>query len=269
MSQFMERAKTRVVGNGTRQRGRGGRQGSGDGSSAELKLQLLADLVPHLARAIAPNCEVVLHENTSDPPTIRTIANGHVTGRKKGDLMTRIVVDGTNVLDRKTPLFNYHSKTPAGKRVRVSLIPILEQEQVIGYLAINFMVGDLAIAQQAISILIRAEKHDEAIHEQFLSPHDIIEKTIEDFLHKAGRPAALLNKTERLELMRLLRDRGALRMRGAVEEVAARMGVSRAAVYNYISLIGGQMAPRRKRGSAKGSYVTEKHESRRLRRHPG
>jgi predicted transcriptional regulator YheO len=177
-----QRARTRLHGNGAQDGERQARQSYGLGSAAEIKLQLLAELVPHLARAIAPNCEVVLHENTSDPPTIRAIANGHVTGRKKGDLMTRIVVDGANVLDRKTPLFNYHSNTPAGKRIRVSLIPILEREQVIGYLVINFMVGDLEIAQQAISILIRAEKHDEAIHEQFLSPHDIVEKTIEDFL---------------------------------------------------------------------------------------
>jgi predicted transcriptional regulator YheO len=131
----------------------------------------------------------------------------------------------------------------------VSLIPIIDAERVIGYLAINFMVGDLAIAQQAISVLIRAEKREEAIHEQFLSPHDIVERTIEEFLHRLGRPAVLLNKAERMDLMRLLRERGALRMRGAVEEVAARIGVSRAAVYNYIAAIGGQTAPVRKNRS--------------------
>lgn len=202
---------------------------------AEAKLRLLEDLVPKLARAIAPVCEVVLHANTSQPPTIRAIGNGHVTNRTVGDLMTKTVVDGKDVTDLRTPMFNYLSNTPDGKQARVSLIPILDEDEVIAYIAVNFLVQDFVTAHQALSLLIRAEPHSEAIEETFLTPRDVIERTIDEYLHECGRPVALMVKAERLELVRRLRDRGAFGMRGAVSDVASKLGVSRAAVYNYLN----------------------------------
>lgn len=203
--------------------------------TAEAKLALLEDLVPKLARAIAPICEVALHQNTSRPPTIRAIGNGHVTGRTVGDLMTQIFIDGVDVRDRTTPLFNYLSKIPDGRQIRVSLIPVMHDERVIGYLAVNFLVQDLAMARQALSVLVQAETHAEAIEEKFLSPHDIIEKIFDEYLHASGRPVALLHKSQRIGLIRRLRDRGVFSMRGSVDEVASMLGVSRTAVYNYLN----------------------------------
>jgi predicted transcriptional regulator YheO len=70
-----------------------------------------------------------------------------------------------------------------------------------------------------------------------LSPRDVIERTIDEYLHECGRPVALMVKAERLELVRRLRDRGAFGMRGAVTDVASKLGVSRTAVYNYLNEI--------------------------------
>lgn len=205
--------------------------------SVQSKLELLADLVPKLARAIAPTCEVVLHENTSQPPTILAIGNGHVTGRSVGDLMTRVVVDGKDVTDRTNPLFNYLSKAPDGAQIRVSLIPILDDDKVIAYIAVNFLVQDFATAQQALSVLVRAEHHSEAIEETFLSPRDVVDRTVEEYLHDCGRPAALMDRSSRLQLIRRLSERGAFGMRGAVGQIASKLGVSRTAIYNYLNEI--------------------------------
>lgn len=214
-------------------------------AQAELKLALLEDLVPKLARAIAPICEVVLHQNTSHPPTIRAIGNGHLTGRTVGDLMSQVFIDGEDVRDLSTSLFNYRAKTPDGRKTRVSLIPIMHNDAVIAYLSVNFLVQDLEIARQALSILVEAEPHAEAIDEAFLSPHDVIKKSVEDFLHTCGRPIAMLEKGERVQLVRRLRDRGVFGMRGAVDEIASMLGVSRTAVYNYLNEAGERRAPSR------------------------
>jgi predicted transcriptional regulator YheO len=221
--------------------------------TAEAKLELLDDLVPKLARAIAPICEVVLHQNTSRPPTIRAIGNGHVTGRTVGDLMTQILINGEDVRDRSTPLFNYLSKVPDGRQIRVSLIPITHDGRVIAYLAVNFLVQDLAMARQALSVLVQAEPHAEAIEEKFLSPHDVIEKSVDDFLHTSGRPVELLEKRERIELIRRLRDRGVFSMRGAVDEVASSLGVSRTAVYNYLNEVDEGTTGKHKRTTRAGA----------------
>jgi predicted transcriptional regulator YheO len=211
-----------------------GRRSRAVPDSTEAKLSLLDEFVPMLARAIGPLCEVVLHENRSRPPTIRAIGNGHISGRFVGDLMTKVFVDGKDVSDLKTPLFNYLSRLPDGRQHRVSLIPILDRGKVIAYVAVNFVVQDIVLAQQALSLLVNAEPREEAIEEAFLTPRDVIQKLVDERLHDQGRLAALLDKSERIELLRYLRDRGVFRMRGAVDDVASMLRVSRAAIYNYL-----------------------------------
>lgn len=202
---------------------------------AQEKLKLLEELVPKLARAIAPVCEIALHENTSRPPTIRAIGNGHVTGRQVGDLMTQILIDGEDVRDRKTPLFNYMSKTPEGRKIRVSLLPVVHDGEVIAYVAVNFSIQDLDAARQTLSLLAMPEPHKKAIKENFLWPHDIIEKTVDEYVHTTAKPIALMGRTDRIELVQLLKQRGAFGMKGAVDEIASALGVSRTAVYNYLN----------------------------------
>jgi len=218
-------------------------------SDAEAKLLLLEDLVPKLARAFTPNCEVVLHQNTSRPPTIRAIGNGHISGRTVGDLMTQVFIDGKDVWDLSSPLYNYRAIVPDGRKTRVSLIPIIHEDVVIAYLSLNFVVSDLENARQVLSLLTQTEPHPEVIEEKFIWPHDIIEKSVNEFLHICGRPIATLRKEERIELVRLLRDRGVFGMRGAVDEVATILRVSRTAVYNYLNSVKSDVGHRGRTGN--------------------
>ncbi|MFN4140461.1 transcriptional regulator [Aestuariivirga sp.] len=204
-------------------------------SQAERKLDLLAELVPLLARAVGPLCEVVLHQNTTSPPTIRAIGNGHITNRAIGDLMTQIFVDGHDDTRRADALFNYMSTMPDGRQIRVSLIPVRHGRQVIGYIAVNFLVHDLEMAVQALSMLSKPEPHDFAITENFTSPRQVIVQTATEYLRLKGRTLALLSTKERRSLVKHLKARGIFQMRRAVDEVAGLLGISRAAVYNYLS----------------------------------
>ncbi len=203
--------------------------------SAEEKLCFLEELVPLLARAIGPLCEVVLHENTTNPPTIRAIGNGHITNRSQGDLMIQIIIDGEDKTKMEAPLFNYGSIMPDGRKIRVSLIPLKDKGDVIGYISVNFLVHDLAIAIQALSVLTSPEPHDEAIKENFISPKQLVANVAGEYVHALGRPISLLDKRERIEFLRQLKERGVFSMRGATVEVAHLLGVSRTAIYNYLS----------------------------------
>jgi len=204
--------------------------------SAESLFEFLEDLVPQLARAIGPLCEVVLHQNTSRPPTIRAIGNGHVTNRSVGDLMTQILVNGDDDTNRSSPLFNYVSTMPDRRHIRVSVIPIRHSGEIIGYFAVNFLVHDLEQAIQALSILTRPEPHAETIVENFISPRQVISQTAAEYLRSKGRTIAMLSKNERIDIVSHLKSRGVFRMRGAVEEVASLLQISRTAVYNYLSV---------------------------------
>lgn len=199
-------------------------------------LELLAQLVPQLARSIGPDCEVVLHDNREAPPRILAIGNGHVTRRGVGDLMTRISIGDMEMHDLREPLYNYDSVTPDGRQLRVSLIPVIVEGETVAYFAINFMIGDLVMAQRALAQLTRTEQRPDEIHETFQSSllplRFVIERCLKDF----PCPPHLLSREERIALVGRLRSDGAFRLRGAVREIAARLGISRAAIYNYVKL---------------------------------
>jgi predicted transcriptional regulator YheO len=215
-------------------RGRPSRaRGAAHDAAAEAKLLLLETLVPQLAQAIGPHCEVVLHDNRPAQPTVRAIGNGHVSGRRVGDLMTRTVVDGTELRDRTEPLFNYAARSPDNKRVRVSLLPVVHEGSVIAYVAVNFSVEDLELARRAIDLLT-ATAADGRVVEQFQSAGEVVGSLLDEGLRHRGRTTHRLSRAERIELLRWLKERGALHMRGAVEQIATRLGISRAAVYNYL-----------------------------------
>lgn len=200
-------------------------------------LDLLAQLVPQIARSIGPNCEVVLHDNRTPPPRILAIGNGHVTQRGAGDLMTQISIADTEMHDSREPLFNYESVTPQGTQLRVSTLPVRVDGVTAAYLSINFATSDLIMAQNALAQLTRTEPHAKQIHETFLPSslqmHEVIERAMQDF----ARPGHLLTRQERIALMHRLNSQGVLRLRGAVRDIATRLRISRAAVYGYLKLV--------------------------------
>jgi len=204
-----------------------------------MKMALLEELVPQLARAIAPGCEVVLHDARTRPATIRAIGNAHVTGRGVGDFMTLIAIDDVEEATVTEPLYNYISPTPSGARARVSVLPIRHEGEIIGWIAVNFLVEDLLTAQQAISFLVQSEHPGQRIRETFLANRSPA-AAFDECLGAFGRAASQLGRAERIALVGQLRERGVFALRGAVDDVAQRMGVSRTTIYNYLALVEGE-----------------------------
>ncbi|WIW57063.1 PAS domain-containing protein (plasmid) [Mesorhizobium mediterraneum] len=203
-------------------------------------LEVLAQLVPQIARSIANDCEVALHDNRTSPPRILAIGNGHVTRRTIGDLMTRIAIGETEMHDMREPLYNYSSIGPDGRQLRVSLLPIMIGGKTIAYLAINYATGDLLMAQKAIAQLTRTEPHPKEILETFLPSSLPLRHVISRQIEESSRPPHLLDREDRIELVRRLHGQGVFQMRGAVRETAARLGISRTAVYYYLKLATGE-----------------------------
>jgi len=203
-------------------------------AAAEAKMQLLEELVPQLARAMGPSCEVALHDSRTWPPVVRAIGNGHVSLRKVGDRMTRVGVGGRELEPIEAPLFNYVSRNPAGAQCRTSLLPVRHAGEVLGYLAVNFLVQDLLLAQQVLSFLIGPELQDDAIKDPFDPPRSAA-ALVDDYLESIGTTVPGLGRGGRLELLRWLHQRGAFALRGAVEDVARKLGVSRTTIYNDLA----------------------------------
>jgi predicted transcriptional regulator YheO len=148
--------------------------------------------------------------------------------------MTRVSIGGTEVRELREPLFNYESTTPDGKHIRVTLLPVMVEGTPVAYLAINYDLTELIVARRAIAQLTRTEPQRSQIQETFLSSTPQIRQLIQSCAHDLTGPLHGLTPKQRMLLVQRLQEKGILRMRGAVREIATQLGVSRAAVYNYL-----------------------------------
>jgi hypothetical protein len=71
----------------------------------------------------------------------------------------------------------------------------------------------------------------------------VVEAVLDDHLPGRGGNRAGLDRARRLALFRSLDERGVFAVRRAVGHVAARLGVSRASAYSYLSKARGTAAP--------------------------
>ena len=67
--------------------------------------------------------------------------------------------------------------------------------------------------------------------------HDALDDILRLAEREIGTVAAAWDRTEKQRVVRILDDRGAFLLRGAVDDIAEIMGVSRITIYNYLNAI--------------------------------
>ena len=110
------------------------------------------------------------------------------------------------------------------------------------------VAGDLDAMADAIAAMVRAAMGNGATSIQLRvasTPEEIpipsIRDAVDDILRMAERelgvPAPDWNREQKQGAVRMLHERGAFMLRGAVDEIAQVMGVSRITIYNYLNAI--------------------------------
>ncbi|MDH6622258.1 putative transcriptional regulator YheO [Streptomyces sp. LBL] len=213
--------------------------------SAEAGLQaerdaILAALKPVVDGIVAtfgPVSEVVLHDYRRPEESVVALA-GTVTGRAVGGAMSeigmRMVARGDDAADE----LNYRTRTVTGQIVKSSTMVLRDSTgAVFGALCVNLDVSAVAEAHALLGALAGAGGTPAELPvTTFGNDIDSVVDVILDArqLHQ-NRPWAGLDRAERLKLFRSLDERGVFAVRRAVEQVAARLGISRASAYSYLS----------------------------------
>lgn len=65
--------------------------------------------------------------------------------------------------------------------------------------------------------------------------HDMLDRMLHRIEVELGIPLEDMDRATKQHVVRILQDRGAFSLRGSVEDVADRLGVSRFTVYNYLN----------------------------------
>ena len=206
-------------------------------------LDTLAQILPLLAEAIGPDCEVILHDFSRLPNSIVAVG-GNLTGRSIGGPITAFALENIRQ-GAESDFVNYQSTLDNGRILRSSTIFIRDGEgNATACLCINLDVSDWLRMRDAIDAFASpsttpATAHDDAPgagSEIFaLTVEDVTVQAVRQAIASVGVPIELMQKRHKIEVVRRLEERGLFLIRDAVNFVANELATSRYTIYNYLN----------------------------------
>lgn len=200
----------------------------------------MAPLMEAIAAVGGPHCEVVLHDLSARDleHSVYAIVNGHVSGRGVGGPSTNLGAEVLRDETRDHNAYGYRGLTADGRELISSSVYYRDLDgRIIAALCIN---RDLSPVQGAMASLNALLPDSDGAESE--APHELVapdvSSVLEDMITEAfaavGKPASMMTKADRIEVLRLLEDRGAFHIKRAAEKVSARLGVSRVTTYGYL-----------------------------------
>lgn len=194
-----------------------------------------------IATAAGPACEVVLHDLSRRDlqHTIYAIENGHVTGRSVGGPSTSLGLEVRQNEEADHDKFGYGGRTPDGRELHCSSTYYRNAAgHVIAAFCINIDLTGVQHAQAAIAALLPAPPQVPS-GDEIIAPdiRTVLDSMLDDAIASVGKPTALMDKSDRVEVFRLLESRGAFHIKRAVDQTAKRLGISKVTAYGYLEQV--------------------------------
>jgi len=184
-------------------------------------------LVDCIADLLGKNAEVVLHDLRHPERSVVYIRNGHVTRRKVGAPLTDLGFLMLRDAKRgKDSLGVYQSETETGKQLKCNAIILRDDENaVLAMLCINIDVTGSTAA------VVNGKQFPEHYH---MNVSEVIDALVMEAASAASLPADELSSAEKMRIVHSLHQEGVFLVRGAVQRVAAQLGIAAPTVYKYI-----------------------------------
>ena len=204
----------------------------------EKRLEMLKQLAAGIAAQFGSNCEVVIHDVSSNHPdhSIVHIENGHVSGRKVGDGASQVVLDQmASQAEHPQDHLCYLTRTPDGKILKSSSLYIRNSRGgVVAIFSINYDVSGLMMIQNTIGELLSTRDKEQTEPEKIINVNDVLDELIAQSVALVGKPAALMNKEDKMRAIGFLSQSGAFLVTKSGDKIAKYFGISKYTLYSYI-----------------------------------
>lgn len=201
------------------------------------KLQALFPVAEGIAETFGKNVEVVFHD-LSQPENSLIYMVGNITERKLGAPITNLVLQTIQQKGNNAPnLIGYQTSTKDGKTLKSSTIFVRDDsEKIIGCMCINLDITDFLICQKILGYYTKTDKPDEGVtQEEFYNDvNEAMGGIVQSVLSNYPAPVKLMEKEDKLNVVKKLEEKGVFLVKGAIDHVASILGVSRYTIYNYL-----------------------------------
>lgn len=206
----------------------------------EYIFENLKQLADAIVSMFGKNCEACIHDLRSLQHSLVYI-RGSVTNRQAGapatDLLVKMLKQNSKIPE---PVHCYKTTSADGRSLKSTTTFISDGGgKPFAAFCINFDTTDFYNASQTLMPFIN-------LHENDLQPnietfaHSLGETVEALFTHgvdEVGKHPTTMNVEEKTQLIRYLENSGTFQLKGAVDQVAQLMGVTKFTVYNYLKKI--------------------------------
>jgi|TARA_R110000868_G_scaffold196864_4_gene442911 predicted transcriptional regulator YheO len=200
----------------------------------DLILREVGKIAEALAATLAPLCEVVLHDLTTPEQSVVRIDN-NLSGRLVGDPATELGLARISDPNFPDQLVNYSNALPDGRKVKSTSIGLKDSSgKYIAALCLNLDVSYLKTMSAYLEKLTAFSDIDGVSEHITSSTSFNVEEAVRVFAHSKNKDPGSLSSKDKRQLLSQLNTDGSLQIRGAVDEVAKLVGISRSSVYYYL-----------------------------------
>lgn len=201
-------------------------------------LRAAAQLAEGLAQVLGSRYEVILHDLRHKESSIAAMG-GSITGRKVGEPVTNYLLSMLGRYGDNAPnTIHYRNVTPDGRILRSSTLFIRDADgHIIGCLCVNQDLTDFIVASKLSQEFVSFQDQPGEEPASELFAHDItevMESMVQTELELVQKPAAYMQKEDKLAFVGSLEKKGIFDVKGSVEYVAERLGVTNFTIYNYL-----------------------------------
>ncbi len=192
-----------------------------------------------IAKTFNHDCEVVIHDLSVPQNSVVYTINNHVTGRQVGQSFDHLVKDVLLSQNFENDCSaNYYFHTPDGRLIKSSTALLRDDDhKVIGALCVNMDTTKIQSAADLLLSFMPTTYSGPALREDCYDGHisDIAEDLIDKIL--SAKNTEKLRRDEKVELIGFMEQKGIFLIKGAIDKVAEKMGISKVTVYSYIDEI--------------------------------
>jgi len=208
--------------------------------SNAIILETLVTVARGIANTFGPSSEVVVHDLSKPKTSVIAVFNNTVTGRKVGEGIRDLILTVLRSPDFKDDMLaNYQSVTPEGKSIKCTTIVVRNNEKdVVGALCINTDLSAFVATKKFFDDFTKTHQltppEDKVVNVKNADVLDILDHLIQSTIKETGKLVEQMSKEDKAQVIKYLDEKGTFLVRGSVNWVAKKLGMSRNTVYSYL-----------------------------------
>lgn len=196
-------------------------------------------LIKGIAEEFGSNCEVAIHDlKAGYEHSIIAIENGHVTGRKVGDVASQVAMETIHSNLNHKDHYSYTTRTNDGRILKSTTICIPDKNgKAKALLCINYDITQLMVANKILRDIISVndiKSSDDSGVSIPTNVNQLLEGLIEESYQLIGKPVSAMTKEDKMRAIKYLENKGALLIKRSGDKISKFYDISKYSLYSYL-----------------------------------